>query len=83
MITVMVSTEDGHAIGRACVVVHVSRWLVDGYIVEFIEWGGLFIFIRSYSSLHMTLPNLVLCFILSSNFKLQFLCEFLMDLPEI
>ena len=35
-----------------------------------------------YSSLHVTLPNRVLHFISSSNFKLPFLCEFLTDLPE-
>jgi hypothetical protein len=37
---------------------------------------------RCYCRLHVTLPNRVSCFILSNNFKLPFLCEFLMDLPE-
>jgi len=35
-----------------------------------------------YSSLHVRLPNRVSHFILSGNFKLPFLCEFSMDLPE-
>ena len=35
-----------------------------------------------YCLLHVTLPNQVSCFISSSDFKLWFLCKFLIDLPE-
>ena len=38
--------------------------------------------VASPHSLHVTLPNRVLRFISSSNFKLPFLCEFLTNLPE-
>ena len=36
-----------------------------------------------YCIFHVTLPNRVLCFISSGNFKLPFLCEFFMDCPEM